>query len=300
MKRPLAQSRSPRGGFGIPRAPHAMLKPALIAGLLLCSSPGLVWGQNPLPARQTILLQNPARPATVKVSVVSGNLVVTGYDEKEILVETAVSGHPPSRKEQARDGERNSSASDFRPSGLSVKEQDNVVSISLLPTAPPMDLWVYVPRSARLKLNNLASGELRVERVAGETEATIVNGSMFLTDVSGAVVAHAVNGRINVDCASIVPDKPMALSSVNGNIQIALPASGKAQVKLETLTGRIACDFEIQKLRTGRPSSVNEVSPGESPLPGLPGKTMAGALNGGGPPITVKTINGSIEIKKKK
>jgi hypothetical protein len=299
MKRPLALCRSTGGCLGIPRAPHAMLKHALIAGLLLGSSPGLVWGQNPLPARQTILLQNPARPATVKASVVSGNLVVTGYDEKEILVETTVAGHPPSSKDQARDGERNSPASDFRPAGLSVKEQDNVVSISLLPTAPPMDLWVYVPRSARLKLNNLASGDLRVEKVAGETEVSIVNGSLFLTNVSGAVVAHAVNGRINVDCASIVPAKPMTLSSVNGNIQITLPARCQAQVKLESLTGRIACEFEIQKFRTGGPSSVNEASPGESPLPGLPGKTMAGTMNGGGPQITVKTVNGSIEIKKK-
>jgi hypothetical protein len=203
-------------------------------------------------------------------------------------------------RKPAKEGERNSSAAGFPPAGLSVKEQDNVVSISLLPTAAPMDLRIYVPRSARLKLNNLAGGDLRIEKVAGETEAMIVNGNIFLTAVSGAVVAHAVNGRIHADCATIVPDKPMALSSVNGNIHVTLPAYCKAQLKLQTLTGGIACDFAIQKTRTGRPSSVNAAWPDERPLPDLPGKTMAGTLNGGGPPITVKTVNGSIEIKKKK
>jgi hypothetical protein len=270
----------------------------IIAGLFF-PLPGMVWSQNTPLIRKTIAFQDPARPVVVKASVIAGSLVVKGYEGKEVLVEAFAPGQSPANHEPASDPERYRPARDLLQTGLTIKEEDNVVTLSLLPVAPPMEIRIQVPMTARLKLRSLASGEIRVEKVNGEIETDIVNGNTVLTQVSGAVVAHAVNGNINVDYTTTTPDKPMAFTSVNGNIQLAFPARLKARVKLESMTGHVACDFEIQQLQARGQPAMGEGPEKKRLPPGPPARTITGTINGGGPEITVKTVNGSIQIRKK-
>jgi hypothetical protein len=276
----------------------------LIAQLCLClgwllSQPQMAGSQAGPVLHQVVKLQDPSRPPLIKVSLTAGSLVVSGYDGQEVVVEPLSPSGSPSMEPPPGRPETKMMPPDLSASGLKMTEADNVVDISLSPAAPPMDLRIRVPSASRLKLQSLANGDLRVERITGEVEANLVNGNLVLSNIAGAVVAHTVNGRMSIDCALAAPDKPMVFSSVNGGIHIAFPSNLKANLKLETMNGRIESDFALQ----GRPSPNRPRrtprEPTQLSYPSLPGKTVLGPINGGGPEITVRSINGSIQVRKR-
>jgi len=82
-------------------------------------------------------------------------------------------------------------------------------------------------------------GNILVENVEGEIEANNLNGSVTLTNVSGVVVAHSLNGAVVTQMEKVTPDKPMSFSTLNGDIDVTLPAVIKATVKIETQQGSI-------------------------------------------------------------
>jgi DUF4097 and DUF4098 domain-containing protein YvlB len=69
---------------------------------------------------------------------------------------------------------------------------------------------------------------------------------------------------------------------VNGAILLRIPAKANAQVDAETLNGKISSDFGLT------------VEKGE-----WIGSSMEGLVGSGGARITVETVNGNIDIKKR-
>jgi hypothetical protein len=253
--------------------------------LLICLAclPAKLCGQPTSIARQSVALEDPARPPWVRVKLTNGDLAVMGHEGSEVVVECI--GQGP----QAQD----------KPAGLSITQADNVVNISMPPDALALQWRVRVPSASRLTLNDQANGNLRVEQISGEIEVNLVNGNLAVTQVTGSVVAHAVNGNMTVDFAPATRDKPTVLTSVNGRIQVILPENFKANLKLETMNGHIDCQV----------TSTPEAPPGKTPgpsakssriMPGLPGKIIKATLNGGGPSLAIKTVNGSIQVRKKR
>jgi hypothetical protein len=104
-----------------------------------------------------------------------------------------------------------------------------------------------------------------------------------------------MNGRVQVDFTSAALNKPLSLSTVNGNLHLAFPARLRAKVKLDSLTGKIVCDYDI---RTNAAAGKLR-GKGLGQRPGVPGATVTGMIGAGGPEILVKSVNGSIYLRKK-
>ena len=143
-------------------------------------------------------------------------------------------------------------------------------------------------------------GSIVVEKVEGEIEANNLNGPVTLTNVSGIVVAHSVNGEVTIQMDKVTPDKPMSFSTLNGDIDVTVPPDLKAKVKLETQNGAIYSDFEISLDRTARPPTVEDGRKEGGKYRIVFDKGVAGTINGGGPEIQFKTVNGNIHIRKGK
>jgi DUF4097 and DUF4098 domain-containing protein YvlB len=108
------------------------------------------------------------------------------------------------------------------------------------------------------------------------------------------VVAHTLNGAIHVTMDRVDPSKPLSFSSLNGPIDVTLPADVKANVSFKTMRAEIYSDFEIT---IG--SAVKDHSGGLKFRLRID-NNFDGVINGGGVPISFHTLRGTIYLRKKK
>ncbi len=164
--------------------------------------------------RIPVTLSDPSRPARVKVSLVNGGITVKAYEGKEVVVEARVRNRENSRNEG---GPKRLTISS---TGLSVEEESNEVNINTDSYMHPIDVTVSVPVHTALKLRAVNDGDIVVTGVDGDLDVDDVNGSVTLNNVSGSAVAHALNGHLNATFTKVDPQKAMAFSSLNGNIDV--------------------------------------------------------------------------------
>jgi DUF4097 and DUF4098 domain-containing protein YvlB len=124
-----------------------------------------------------------------------------------------------------------------------------------------------------------------------------MNGKITLNNVSGSVLAHSMNGGMKVVMDSVDASKPLSFSTMNGTIDVTLPADFKANAKIRTDHGEVYSDFDF-KLGGGAITQKNETSDGKFRV--TMDRTITGTINGGGSEATFKTYNGTIYIRKKK
>ncbi len=262
---------------------------------LFCA--GVLLGQDG-GEKATVPLHDPSRPARIQAHVMLGGITVRGADVKDVIVEARSRGHEESHERRPARAE-GMKRLDLGGSGLDVVEDNNVVTIKTSWSAPS-DLMVTVPRHSSLELKSMSDGNIEVEGVDGEIDANDLNGKIVIKDVGGSVIAHSLNGEVVVTMNRVDPSKPMSFSTMNGNIDVTLPPSFKANVRMKTDNGEIYSDFDV-KLDSGARMVQNE--PGDS----SDGKyhvrfdrALRGMINGGGPEFQFTSFNGQIFIRKGK
>jgi hypothetical protein len=95
--------------------------------------------------------------------------------------------------------------------------------------------------------------------------------------------------------------KASSFSSMNGDIEVTLPADLKARLKMKTDHGEIYADFDVKvdsSTTTPAPAADDGNKKGAL-VPRHPDRTMYGTINGGGPDMQFMTYNGRIVIRKK-
>ncbi len=247
--------------------------------------------------RIAVPLTDPARPANVKIELMNGGVSVKAYNGKEVIVEAKT------RDEERRRGRQRESVPEglkripIGGSGLEVSEENNTVHIESGAPMRGVDLEVQVPLRTALKLEVVNGGDIKVEGVSGDIEAENTNGSVILTNVSGSAVAHALNGRVVAVFTQVAPQKAMSFSSLNGTIDVTLPPSVRANVKLKTDNGDVYSDFDIALKAGGQPATeAGRSAKGKYKI--KIDRTVYGAINGGGPEYQFNNFNGNIYIRK--
>jgi len=253
----------------------------------------------------TVPLSDPSQPAHLKVSLMNGSITVKGYSGKDVIVQSRPLDMTEEEEEEY-DGEKMAKRKGMRRitntgNGLSVEEDHNEVSVGAgwRNMGRPMSITVQVPVRSSMKLSTMNDGEITVTGVTGDLELSNMNGGITLSDISGSVVADALNEDIKVVFTSLDPKKNMSFSSMNGDIDVTLPASVKATLNLKNDMGDIFSDFEMKMENTT--SRVEDRDRGERGRYRVRlEKTMTGTINGGGPEISFKNFNGDIYIRKGK
>jgi len=267
-----------------------------LAVFALCLGTALSpWARQAAAERLVVPLSDPSRPASVEVSVIHGSITVEAYDGQEIIVESEFRDEAePEAKKPRADGLRripNTSQS------LTIEEEANQVEISALTWKQALDLSLKVPaRTSSLTLSTATDGSIVVSGIEGELELSNANGSIEAIGISGSVVAQTANGEIKVDFRQVAEGKPMAFSTLNGNIDVTFPASLKADLRMRSDHGEILTDFEFA---VEQKDAVTEDRDGGGYRVQVE-KEVYGKLNGGGPEIRFKTFHGNILIRKHK
>jgi DUF4097 and DUF4098 domain-containing protein YvlB len=239
----------------------------------------------------SVNLSDPSRPALVKASLVSGGITVKAYDGKEVVVDAHA------RNRESGHSESNMKRIIVSSTGLSVEEENNEVRVSTDSYMRPIDLTIAVPVHTSLKLSAVNSGDIVVTGVDGELDVNDVNGSVTLNNVSGSAIAHALNGRL-LATFTRVNQKPMAFSSLNGDIDVTFPADLKANLSLKSDRGEILSDFDVQIQTSAPQQTVEDGRKNGGKYLVKIDKTVHATINGGGPEYQFTNFNGGIYIRK--
>jgi hypothetical protein len=243
--------------------------------------------------RISVPLTDPTRPATVRISVLNGSIVVKGSDSKEVVVEARV--RPEDSTERKASGMKRIP---MTSTGLSVEEENNTVRISSDSHQRTIDLTVIVPRESSLRLQATNDGDITVSGVEGDIDVNNTNGAVTLTGVSGSVVAHALNDDLRVTFLRVNPAKPMSFSSLNGEIDVTFPSDLKANISIKSDNGEVYSDFDVTLATSASQPIVQEARGKDGRYKVKIDKTVRGTIGGGGQEIRFTNYNGDIYIRK--
>lgn len=253
--------------------------------------------QTDLRDQLIVPLSDPAKPGSLKVGLLNGTIHVTGYSGNQVVIDASVKN--ADKPERARDEAANGMKRITKNGGLELTatEEKNAVKISTKMINTTMTLNIKVPHKFALNVSTVNDGDIIIENVTGELEIQNVNGNITLTNIAGSAVANTINGLLKATFKSINTSSPMAFSTLNGNVDVTIPASAKFDVKLKSDRGEIYSDFDIdvdksapQASRSGK-DGMYKVSIDD---------WVKGKVNGGGSEIMMKNMNGNIYVRKAK
>jgi DUF4097 and DUF4098 domain-containing protein YvlB len=142
-----------------------------------------------------------------------------------------------------------------------------------------VEYTLTVPRTARLNGVDLVNGNLMIVGVEGGIEAETVNGSIVVREAAGDASLATVNGGIELYLDRLGSGEDVDLETVNGSIDLYLASSAGADIKAETVNGRLTNDLGI------------DVKKGK-----YVGASFAGSVGGGGSKVDLETVNGKITV----
>ena len=244
--------------------------------------------------RLSVHLSDPTRSGVVKVSLLNGSIAVKTYDGKDINIEARPREEPAGRIEEARPGVHRFSVG---TTGLTADEENNEVRISTDSLFRFVDLTLTVPVHTSLWLRSVNAGSISVTGGDGDRDISVVNGAVTLTDISGSTVAHTINGPLSATFARLNPAKPVAFSSINGQLDVTFPPDVKANLNLHAARGGVFSDFDLQ-LQNSLGQSIQEGSETGAKYHIRFGGGVHATINGGGADIQLSNFNGNIYIHK--
>lgn len=106
-----------------------------------------------------------------------------------------------------------------------------------------VEFTVRVPAGVRF-IGRTVNGNVRAEGLGSNVEARTVNGSINVR-TAGHAQASTVNGSINVACGRADWNEPLEFNTVNGSIDLALPASARTEIRARTVNGKISSDLPL-------------------------------------------------------
>ena len=289
------------------------MKPAAVV-LAVLAAPA--W----LAAQTTVDQKRPAAPdGAVSIENMAGSVKVTAWDKAEVQVRGSVGEGGELSFEGS--GKRihieietdhnpmgiKSDLEVFVPAGSSVDIEGFQATISVTGvtgsvTAETVNGSITQAGAAKHVELQSVNGEVEVAKAAGRIKAEAVNGSVIVRDCSGDLEASTVHGKLHVIGGSY---ERAEIESVAGPVRFEANLSPRAALSIETVSGSaelllpatISAEFQVSSF-SGRIS--NELGPAaEKPNKWTPQTELAFTTGSGGARITVETLSGAIDIRKR-
>src|SRR5262249_13138616 len=141
-----------------------------------------------------------------------------------------------------------------------------------------VEFRVLLPRGVKLGVATI-NGDVRA---TSDVDASTVNGEVDVTGGSGQVTAANVNGNVRARLNRVESDGRLEFTTVNGSVNVDVPADLSADVDMRTVNGSVRTDFEM--------TLVGRVDPRRI-------RTHVGRP--GGSRIRIETVNGNIELRRR-
>ena len=256
---------------------------------LLLLSFGLAYGLATANAQEfkTKLANSKDRKVTIEMG--AAQLKIEGHNSDEVIIQ-ASSGYeaPPERAKGLKP--IYNTAVDNSGIGLAVTQENGGLKIEKA-ARKQINYTIKLPRKVALlyQETNWHGSSITISNMDGDLEIRTNNSSIDLNNVTGPIVANTISGEVNIVYSSLGQEKPTAISTINGAIDITLPTTSKANLKLSSIQGEVYTDFDL---------GLKNAKDGMAKVGG--GRNTDGTINGGGVEMQLKTINSNIYIRKQK
>ncbi|MBL7105435.1 MAG: hypothetical protein ISS18_13995 [Bacteroidales bacterium] len=223
-----------------------------------------------------------------------GKIIIKSHSGTKLLIETKGYKDVPEKAKGLK--EIYGGGIDNTGIGLSVKESGKIIMIGgASKRSEDAKYTFFVPDNVSMKIDYSSPfgyDDIEVADFSGELEVEMLNAGINLTDVTGPLTIHTINGDIKAVFHKLNQKSPSSITSINGNVEITVPASTPANLKLGTMNGEIYTDCDIK--------FENKNKKGDEEMIMIGGHSNTeGKLNGGGVEMTLSSINGSIYLRKK-
>jgi ribonuclease PH len=246
----------------------------LLAGLLLTGAGGsiaLTGAEFKEEIHQTYPLTADGR---IGLDNVNGAVRVTVWDRAEVKLDAV------KRSKRTEDLEAVKIEIESKPDRLQIhtrypdakgwfgRRRENSTSV---------EYTLTVPLSTRLDKVSSVNGTVDIDGVRGEVEASTVNGGLKALGLAAAAELSSVNGGIKAGFDRLDGVKSVSLKTVNGGVELDLPAEANADLSASTLNGGISGDVPANK---------------NWPI----GSEVKTRLGEGGTKIQVSSVNGGLRF----
>jgi hypothetical protein len=141
-----------------------------------------------------------------------------------------------------------------------------------------VEFMVRVPAGVKFNAHTV-NGAVTAQSLRDDVRASTVNGKIDVSTL-GSAVASTVNGNIQASMGRVNWSEARKFHTVNGSIDLDLPAAANAEIHASTVNGSISSDFPL--LVHGR----------------FGGKSITGTIGAGGRELQAQTVNGSIHLRQ--
>jgi hypothetical protein len=339
----------------------------IIVLLFFCSTP--LFGQEGKKYSQNVTFPEPSKPGIVRITGGEGDITITGYKGKVVLIETELDIYKSADEDAQVEDEKAKGLKRISGSSFNVatNDEENAIIINR-GMNDENDLIIQVPVSTSLKigsgnyrggsLSNIVisskdhegkeqvvklrdmaiemkekekemeekekemretvkistgfpitipripfiggvfQGDVTITNVSGTIEINAVESDITLKDISGKTTVSTVDGDLVATFKDIDKDKPLYLSSVDGDLDVTLPSNIQADLSLQTLDGEMFTDFDIDITLEPEQTTKGDRRSTDMVRFFRAGNAVYGKINGGGSNIQIKTVDGNIYLRK--
>ena len=210
-------------------------------------------------------------------------VVLKTHSSNELLIKRKDSRGTPERAKGLR--LVGAGGSDNTDVGFYVVKEGNTLIVKNLRKNKSAE--IYLPADQNVAVTSNWNGHISINGFTGEIEAsTLLNGGIVMKDVSGPVTANSLNGAVEIKFSKVNQDSPITIATTNGTVDITMPGDTPANLTLGSINGEIYSNFDLK-------------IPSEKGLKNIKSRQdIKGNINNGGVNIKLKSINGSIYLRK--
>ncbi|MBN9380187.1 MAG: hypothetical protein J0H74_05450 [Chitinophagaceae bacterium] len=215
----------------------------------------------------------------------TGELPIEGYAGNDIVITGGPDMTTPERAKGLKPVY--SGGPDNTGIGLNMERTGNQITIiCLLPFNKGAEYRIKVPDNLYLKITSGCEyhNGVSISNMKNEVEVNICS-AISVKNSTGPLVLSTINGGVDVVFNEISKDKPSSIATINGEIDVTLPAKSAVNLEMRNIQGGMYSDFDLftddkQMKRVG-------------------GGAINTRLNGGGVDLKMTNINGNIYLRKK-
>jgi hypothetical protein len=158
------------------------------------------------------------------------------------------------------------------------------------------DLTLKVPAAVNLLVATVNNGTVEVSNITGDIKARNVNGGIKLTGVAGRADVNTVNGGVDVQFARN-PTADSKFRTINGDVRVHYAPQLNATVSFKSMNGQFYSDLPDMELM---PVQVikNQGDRGNGTVYKID-KMQSYKIGKGGVALSFETLNGNMYLQKK-
>jgi len=242
-----------------------------------------------------------------KVSLSSGKVLIMdvnkadieGYNGADIIITGESTENKDDDRRKGLLPISGSGLKDNTGMGLSVVKEGTEVKIEQISKKAHKGRFkIKVPNSVAIYYEHRThdGSGLNIKNVKSEIEITANFNDVRLEEVTGPMSIKTVHGDIDAIFSTVSQKNPITIRSTHGHVDVAIPQSTKADIKLSSSHGEMFTDFDIEMAATKTSKGASRKGCDECPNH----QRVTGNINGGGVLVELRTSHSNIYFRKKK